>query len=110
MIYTTCEHAYPMLVSLMQHLAASLAPELRTYGQKMYLDVPSWTLLHGHPEAVLELAVLLGIRYKKNRQGDFAHANVITVLNKEGEIVHRHAGLKQNLAETLAAIRRAAQG
>jgi protein SCO1/2 len=83
---------------------------LRAYGQKMYLDAPSWTLLHGHPEAVLELAVLLGIRYKKDRQGDFAHANVITVLNKEGEIVHRHAGLKQNLAETLAAIRRAAQG
>jgi protein SCO1/2 len=131
MIYTTCEHACPILVSLMQHIAASLAPELRpkvgfvlvtfdperdtlsvlrAYGQKMQLDVSSWTLLHGHPEAVLELAVLLGIRYKKNRQGDFAHANVITVLNKEGEIVHRHAGLKQNLAETLAAIRRAAQG
>jgi protein SCO1/2 len=131
MIYTTCEHACPMLVSLMQHIAASLAPELRpkvglvlvtfdperdtpsvlrTYSQKMHLDLQSWTLLHGHPEAVLELAVLLGVRYKKDRQGDFAHANVITVLNKEGEIVHRHTGLRQDLAETLTAIRRAAQG
>jgi protein SCO1/2 len=131
MIYTTCEYACPLLVSRMQHIAASLAPELRpnvgfvlvifdperdtpgvlhAYSQKMHLDSPSWTLLHGHPEAVLELAVLLGVRYKKDRQGGFAHANVITVLNKAGEIVHRHEGLRQSLEETLAAIRQAVQG
>jgi hypothetical protein len=58
----------------------------------------------------LELAVLLGSRYKKDRQGGFAHANVITVLHKEGEVVHRSKGLRQSLEETLAAIRQAVQG
>jgi protein SCO1/2 len=130
MVYTTCESACPIIVSLMQRMEASLPPELRpdvgfvlvtfdpardtpavlsAYSARMGLDLGSWLLLFGHPDDVLELATLLGITYKRDQRGGFIHSNVITVLNKAGEIVHRHEGLQQDTASTLAAIRRAAQ-
>jgi len=130
MVYTTCESACPLIVSLMQRIEAALPPELRpdvgfvlvtfdpardtpavlsAYGTRMDLDPGSWLLLSGHPDDVLELATLLGIKYKRDQSGGFLHSNVITVLNKAGEMVHRHEGLQQDMLSTLAVIRRAAQ-
>ncbi len=130
MFYASCEYACPLIVNLMQQMEAALPPELhsqvgfvlitfdperdtpsalRTYSDKMHLDPQHWSLLHGQPDDVLELAVLLGVKYKKAQKGDFAHANLITVLNKEGEIVHRHAGLHHSFDDTLAAISKVAQ-
>jgi protein SCO1/2 len=130
MVYTTCASACPIIVSLMQRLEAALPPELhsqvgfvlvtldperdtpsvlRAYSTKMHLDPVSWSLLSGRPDDVMELAMLLGITYKRDQRGDFIHANVVTVLNKAGEIVHRHEGLQQDMASTLEAIRRAVQ-
>jgi len=130
MVYTTCDAACPIIVSLMQLIEAALPPELRpdvgfvlvtfdpardtpdvlsAYSARMGLDPLSWSLLSGHPDDVLELATLLGIKYKRDQRGGFIHSNVITVLNKAGEIVHRHEGLQQDMASTLEAIRRAVQ-
>ena len=130
MVYTTCESACPIIVSLMQLIEGALAPELRphvgfvlvtldpardtpdalsAYSARMHLNPPSWLLLSGHPEDVLELATLLGITYTRDQSGGFIHANVITVLNQAGEIVHRHEGLHQDMTSTLEAIRRAVQ-
>jgi protein SCO1/2 len=75
----------------------------------MGLDPDSWLFLFGHSDDILELATLLGITYKRNQSGGFLHSNVITVLNKAGEMVHRHEGLQQDMASTLVAIRQAAQ-
>ena len=72
-------------------------------------DPQHWSLLEGQPEDVLDLAVLLGVKYNKDQQGGFAHSNLITMLNKEGEIIYRHVGLHYHLDNTLAAIRKAAQ-
>jgi hypothetical protein len=60
-------------------------------------------------EDTLELAVRLGVRYRKDPQGGFAHSNLITILNLQGDIVHQHVGLQQSLADTIAVIRRVAQ-
>jgi protein SCO1 len=130
MVYTTCEAACPIIVSRMQRMETELPPELRphvgfvlisfdperdtpgvlsAYSARMHLDPMSWVLLTGHPDDVLELATLLGIKYTRDQSGGFIHANVITVLNKAGEIVHRQEGLQQDVASTLEAIRRAAQ-
>jgi protein SCO1/2 len=130
MVYTTCESACPIIVSLMQLIEVSLPPELRpdvgfvlvtfdpardtpavlsAYSARMGLDPSSWVLLTGSPDDVLELATLLGIKYKRDQSGGFVHSNVITVLNKAGEIVHRHEGWQQDMASTREAIRRAAQ-
>jgi protein SCO1/2 len=130
MFSTTCEYACPLLVSMMQQMEAALPAELlsqvgfvlitidpahdtprilRTYRDKRHLDSQRWTLLYGQPDEVLELAVLLGVNDTKDPQGGFAHTNLVTVLNKQGEIVHRHEGVQARIEDTLAAIRHAVQ-
>ena len=47
----------------------------------------NWTLLRGAPNDVLELAALLGVKFKKDLGGQFAHSNIITVLDANGEVV-----------------------
>jgi protein SCO1/2 len=64
-------------------------------------------LLRGKPEDVQELAVVLGLKYKKDLQGQFAHSNVITVLSPEGEIIHQQSGLPQAIEPLVTAIKRA---
>jgi protein SCO1/2 len=130
MAYTTCEEACSLLVSMMKNIEAALRPELASqvgfvfvtfdsvrdtppallaYSRKMQLDTPPWTLLHGQPDDVVELAMLLGVKYRQEPTGGFAHSNLLTVLNTKGEIVHRQQGVQDRLADTLVAIRRAAQ-
>jgi protein SCO1/2 len=130
MHYTSCEYACPLLISVAQNIEKALVPDvldrvgfvavtfdperdtlpvLKAYSNKMHLDPQRWTLLHGQPDDILELAVLLGVKYTKDQQGGFAHSNLITVLNAEGEIVYRHTGLYHPIADTLAAIIRATQ-
>jgi hypothetical protein len=41
-------------------------------------------------------------------RGQFAHSNVITVLNPAGEIVHQQIGFNQDVAATIKAISNAA--
>src|SRR5262245_32372120 len=130
MVYTTCESACPIIVGRMQRLEAALPPELRpevgfvlvsldperdtprvlrAYSDERHLDPTSWSLLSGHPDDVLELATLLGIVYKRDQRGGFTHSNVMTLLNRAGEIVHRQEGLQQDLTAIIEAMRRAAQ-
>ena len=52
----------------------------------------------------LEMAALLGVKFKKSADGQFAHSNVITILNPEGEIIHQQIGLGQNLIPAVKAI------
>lgn len=64
----------------------------------------NWFLLRGGDDAVRELAALLGVKFKRESNGSFAHSNLITILSPEGEIVHRRAGLKGGLPEASAAL------
>ncbi len=125
MVFTRCESACPIIVSDLQRIQRTLSPEqrdrvdfvlvsfdterdtpeaLRAYREQMHLGTDHWTLLTGRPDDVRELAVLLGVNYQRDARGQFAHSNVITVLNAEGEIIHRQAGLGQEPAESVAAL------
>ncbi|MFO1488486.1 MAG: hypothetical protein U1F65_08410 [Verrucomicrobiota bacterium] len=44
---------------------------------------------------VRELAALLGVNFRKDANGQFAHSNLITVLNAEGEIIFQQPGLNR---------------
>jgi protein SCO1/2 len=66
---------------------------LKAYRDKRKLSCQNWTLLRGEPEDVRELAALLGVIYRQNANGDFAHSNLITVLSAEGEIAYQQTGL-----------------
>jgi protein SCO1/2 len=129
MFFTHCEYACPILVSELKTIESKLSPEvlgqvdfllvsidskrdtpdeLATFRAKRQLTRERWTLLRGEADDVRELAALLGVNYTEDARGQFAHTNLITLLNVEGEIAFQHTGLKQDPALLLAAIAKAA--
>jgi protein SCO1/2 len=124
MFFATCGYACPLLLTDMQAIRAKLPAEIRDqaalvlvsfdvardtpaalakYRAERHLD-EQWTLLHGDDDAVRELAALLGVKFKLEADGQFAHSNLITILNGEGEVVHQRNGLRGGLDETARAI------
>ena len=122
MFFASCQYACPALVHDLTRIEAALRPEWRdkvgitlvTFDTKR--DTPealakfrevrslpeaNWTLLNGTDDDVLELAALLGVKYKEEANGQFAHSNLITVLNADGEIVHQLVGLGQDINATV---------
>ncbi len=118
MFFASCEYACPVLVHDIQRLRERLYPEDRAHTQVVLVtfdtvrDTPAalkafrnrlqldahWSLLTGADDAVRELAMLLGVKYKQDARGQFAHSNLFTVLNAEGEIAHQHAGLMGDIS------------
>lgn len=124
MIFTHCEYACPILVQDIQRLRAAVPESVREKAQVVLVsfdterDTPEalkafreragldahWTLLRGDQDAVQELAMLLGVKFKRDARGQFAHSNVITTLNAGGEIVHQHAGLNGDVSAAARAL------
>ncbi len=124
MFFASCGYACPLIVSDMQAIRSKLPAEIRDQAAFVLVsfdvahDTPAvlaayreqrglgrdWILLHGDDDAVRELAALLGVKYKQETGGGFSHSNLITLLNREGEIVHQRTGLKGGLDETAAAL------
>jgi protein SCO1/2 len=113
MFFASCEYACPVLVSDIQRLRSQLPPAdaartrvvlvtfdterdtpaaLRAFRERSGLDA-HWTLLRGEDTAVQELAMLLGVKYRREARGQFAHSNLFTLLNADGEIAHQTQGL-----------------
>lgn len=117
MFFASCEFACPIIVNDMKRIEAALpeavrgktdfllvsidperdTPEaLRAFRGRMKLPMEQWTLLTGRPDDVRELAALLGVNYRKDARGQFAHSNLITLLNAGGEVVAQQSGLNQS--------------
>lgn len=128
MFFASCTYACPLLVHDMQRIEAALPKELRSkvgftlvtidterdtpeslhaYRATRKLSAEGWTLLRGTPDDTLELALVLGVKFKREASGQFAHSNLITVLNGQGEILHQLVGLNQGIEETLERIKNA---
>jgi len=129
MFFANCQIACPIIVNDMKRIEAALPADVRArvglalvsfdgkrdtpgaladYRLTRHLPAERWTLLRGRPDDVLELAALLGIRYKEDSRGQFAHSNVITLLNSQGEIVQQRIGLNQDIHETVRLIQQLA--
>jgi protein SCO1/2 len=120
LFFASCEYACPVLVHDIKRLLAALTDDLRPQVQRVLVtfdtarDTPSalrafrermeldssWTLLTGTPADVQELAMLVGVKYKQDARGQFAHSNLITLLNGEGEVIHQQAGLMGDISGT----------
>jgi protein SCO1/2 len=127
MVYTNCGYACPRIVADMKRIEAELPPEardqvgfvmvtidperdtpgtLKEYARAVHLDPERWTLLTAPDNTVLEFAALLGVKYRRISETDFSHSNVITILDKQGEIAHRQMGLGAEPGSTLRVIER----
>jgi len=117
MFYASCTYACPILINDMKRIEASIdSDELKNYKfvlfsidpekdkpevlaavvKKNNLDTKRWTLLTGSKDDVMELAALIGFKFKKDEKG-YSHSNLITFINDEGEIVHQQVGLNQDI-------------
>ena len=124
MFFSSCHFACPILVHDMKKIEASLItagltnvgfvlvsidPDRDTVEQlhKFRLNQQlndNWLLLRSESQDVLELAALLGVKFKKEANGQLAHSNIITLLNDNGEIVHQQIGLNTDPATIIAAL------
>lgn len=73
---------------------SGIPQRLTDFAEENNLAEDKWTLLNGDQGDVLEIAALLGVKYKRISDTDFTHSNMISVLNKEGEIVHQRKKLQ----------------
>jgi protein SCO1/2 len=122
MFYASCTYACPILISDMKRIEASIdADELKNYKfvlisidpdkdnpeilsevvKRHNLDTKRWTLLTGSKDNVMELAALIGFKFKKDEKEGYSHSNLITFLNDEGEIIHQQVGLNQDISQTI---------
>jgi protein SCO1/2 len=130
MIYTHCQYVCPLIVNDMQRIERKLPAALRgkvgfalfsfdperdsvaalkAYAAKRGLDGRRWRLYTGAPDDVLELAAVLGVRYRKEPNGEFSHSIIVTLLDREGIVRHQMLGQNQDPAPLLAAIAAAAE-
>lgn len=125
MVYTHCEYACPRILADMKRVRQALSGEalqntnfviisidperdtperLAYFAEKNNLSDDHWTLLNGTDGDVLEVSALLGVKYKRISNTDFTHSNMISVLNREGEIVHQRKQLSDNQSGIIRAI------
>lgn len=114
MFYGTCTTACPVLLRDAELIEAALPADVRAatrflmvtfdpeadtperlaaYAAAKGLDRERWSFLTAAPAAVRRLAGALGVRYRPDGRGGFAHTNLITVLDADGVPVARLEGL-----------------
>src|SRR5690554_8229541 len=125
MIYTSCQAACPRLVADMrnierqipedkkdqiQYVFVSIDPEvdtperLKAFAIENKMDSDEWLFLRGSEEDTREFAAVLAVNYKRITPIDFSHSNIISIFDKQGEMVHQMEGLGVDSKETIQAI------
>ncbi|MDP1994047.1 MAG: SCO family protein, partial [Ignavibacteria bacterium] len=125
MFFASCTYACPIILNDMQKIEKSLPNEklaktqfvflsidperdtpekLLQYAKRKNLDLNRWSFLTGKNDDILEIAALLGFKFRKEANGDFSHTNMITLLNEKGEIAFQLVGLNQNVKEFIKKI------
>ncbi|PRY10110.1 protein SCO1/2 [Pontibacter ummariensis] len=125
MIFTNCSYACPRIIADLKRIETELQqldrddvgivlvtmdPErdtparLKEFATDNKLDPSRWTLLTGEAEAIRELSALLNMKYKQELDGNISHANMISVLNEQGELVHQQEGLGVSPEATVQAV------
>jgi protein SCO1 len=84
---------------------ASDTPErMAAYAAEKGLDRERWSFLTADDRAVRRLAGALGVRYRPDGQGGFAHSNLVTLLDPGGVVALRREGLGLDPEPVVAAI------
>lgn len=125
MVYTSCQYACPLITADIKKIETLLSGSQKSqvgfvlFSFDPTRDTPkalnayaktkslgnSWNLFTSTENGVRELAAVLGIKYKKDKKGDFDHSNIIFVLDKQGVVAHQQVGLNQDPQETFKIIK-----
>lgn len=125
--YSTCKGICPRIIADMRRIESKLTPEernmvrftflsvapetdgvpeLKALVENHKLDTESWQVMRCEADAVLEMAVALGIQYTVLPNGvDYAHSYLIAILSPEGRIVQKWVDPGKGPEASLAALR-----
>lgn len=113
MIFTSCRTACPILVADMKKIHAKIeknklkdtslvlisidptndTPEvLKKFAAERNMDSQPWIFLRSDEESTREFANVLAVKYKKISPIEFSHSNIISVFNRNGELVSQEEG------------------
>ena len=113
MIFTSCRTACPILVGDMKKIHAKIeknklkdtslvlisidptndTPEvLKKFAAERNMDQAPWIFLRSDEESTREFANVLAVKYKKISPIEFSHSNIISVFNRNGELVSQEEG------------------
>lgn len=115
MFYASCSIACPLLISEVAQVIAELPPEMQDDVEVLLVsfdparDTPAklaelarerklgagWTLAVANDADTRALAAVLGVKYRKLANGDFAHGSTIVALDREGREIARTDSLGQ---------------
>ena len=119
LVYTHCETACPQIINdlrgidrllsekdkqQVEFLLVSIDPlrdkpqRLQEFGQQQKFT-SRWRLWSAPDEDVRELANLLGFKYAQSSPGQFAHSNLISILDAKGELLKQLEGLSHSQPE-----------
>ena len=122
MFYGKCTETCPMLIQRTWKLYSSLSEEtqeklnvlavsfdykndtpeaLKEYAEYEQLDLPGWHFVTADQTDIRPLATLLGVQYRERSDGHFDHSNLITVLDKNGNISRRIEGIIGDLDQDI---------
>lgn len=112
MIYTSCTVTCPLIISALKRIEASLPANdtsvrfvlvsidpdrdtpgrLAAWAEETRLDTARWSLLAGSDATVRELAVTFDVRYQKQSDGEIAHTNGFSIIDRSGQLIHHQDG------------------
>ncbi|MDI9347589.1 MAG: SCO family protein [Methylacidiphilales bacterium] len=126
MVFTHCQAACPIIISQLKKLAKALPDDAEQRGIvfKMFsfdyerdnptsnsaylkehkLNSSLWNMYSSDEVTVRKLALVLGVKYKRDEFGDFEHSNLVTIINAKGEIIIQLNAVTIDIQKALAAI------
>jgi len=125
MIYTNCKTICPIIIANMKSIEKlilrnnlsninfsliSLDPDrdstliLHKFFDEKKLNKDLWNLYKTSKDETLRIALTVGIKYKKEKNNEYTHSNLIIVLDKNGVIKMHHQGLDKNYTELMKLI------
>lgn len=117
MIYTRCKTVCPVIISNMKYIEKNLPKNLvnnvhfllisldpdrdsisdlyKFFKLKGFVD-NNWTLCKTDINDTLKIALASGIKYKKEKNNEYTHSNIIIILDKNGVIKASYPGLERS--------------
>lgn len=119
--YATCKGICPRIIADMQRIEKGLTDpskvrftfvtldpqndreaQMQALAANHKLDPTRWQLLIGDNDGLMDLAVVLGVRFNRLPNGvDFVHSYLIVVVGADGKVLHKWTDPKQGPEESI---------